>query len=481
MQQEAARKLRFTAQLTMRTAQQLYESGLITYMRTDSTQLASEAVEGIRSYINTRYGRKLLPDKARQFKTKSKNAQEAHEAIRPTVITQLPEQLKLTAEQSKLYRLIWQRTVACQMNHAVIELISVDLGCGQDNLFRATGSRVAQPGFMLLYQEGSDDEESSTSQEKWLPLLKVGDQVTLNDIINHQHFTEPPPRYSEATLIKVLEEFGIGRPSTYATIISTLKNREYVSLEKRRFHPTDVGRIVNGFLTEHFATYVNYKFTAQLEDQLDAVARADNEWKPLLRDFWQPFKVQIDDVMKVVQRQDVTQKLLDEKCPECGQQLSERLGRNGRFVACSGYPDCRYTRSLDKDQSAKDQDSEQDTKLDRECPECGEALQTKQGKYGKFIACSGYPNCKYVESLQKHEDTGVLCPQCLKGSMLKKRSRRGKVFFSCARYPDCKYAVWHEPINESCPKCQWSMLTKMVTKTKGEQIVCPQKGCDYHK
>lgn len=488
LQQEAARKLGFTAQRTMRTAQQLYEGidtgngavGLISYMRTDSVNLAAEAIAELRHFIAEKYGKKNLPDEARLYKTKSKNAQEAHEAIRPTSALRTPESVKeyLSADQFKLYDLIWKRTVACQMIHATIDTVAVDLSCGKGNMFRANGSVVTDPGFILVYQEGFDDKKSDQDEERLLPPLKEGEEVKLNDIICNQHFTEPPPRYSEASLIKALEEYGIGRPSTYASIIYTLQNREYVNYENKRFKPTDVGRIVNKFLTQYFTKYVDYDFTAKLEDELDDIARGEKEWVPLLGDFWKPFKHQVDDILETVQRKDVTQESIDEKCELCGKPLSIRLGRYNRFIGCTGYPECKYTRSVDED---KDSAVGPEVVEGRKCPQCNGDLHLKVGRYGKFIGCSSYPECKFIESLVKPQDTGVECPECHQGKILKRKSRNGKIFYSCGRYPDCKYAVWNEPIAETCPKCAWPMLTKKVTKKRGTEYVCPKTGCGFAK
>lgn len=489
LQQEAARKLGFTTRRTMMVAQQLYEgidlggetAGLISYMRTDSVNLADEALVEIRALISEKYGADNVPKEPRRFKTKSKNAQEAHEAIRPTSAQRLPEQVKafLSVEQYKLYDLIWKRTIACQMMHATLNQVAVDLHCGSDqNVFRATGSTVMHPGFMSVYLEGEDDsQEAGDDQDRLLPPMEEGRPVQLLDINANQHFTEPPPRYSEASLVKALEEFGIGRPSTYATIISTLQNREYVTLESKRFYPTDVGRIVNKFLTEHFTKYVDYSFTANLEDELDAVSRGEKEWVPLMNAFWQPFHDLIADKDTSVQRKDVTQETLDESCPECQSPLSIRLGRNGRFIGCTNYPACSYTRNLSDDNESGS--SEPEVVEGRHCPKCQSSLVIKTGRYGKFLGCSGYPNCKHIEPLEKPAGTGVKCPQCHSGDILKRKSRNGKIFFSCSEYPKCSYALWDVPVNESCPQCQWPILTIKNTKRKGAEKVCPQKECDY--
>lgn len=490
LQQEAARKLGFTVQRTMRFAQQLYEGvelasgfvGLISYMRTDSVNLAQDAVNEIRDLIKERYGKENVPDEARLYKTKAKNAQEAHEAIRPTSVLHTPESVKsfLSAEQFKLYDLIWKRTVASQMISATIDTLTIDMTVGdKGHQFRSTGSAILDPGYMRVYQEGSDDKPEDLVDEHLLPHLKEGDEVKLDEISCNQHFTEPPPRYSEATLIKSLEEHGIGRPSTYAAIVSTLQTREYVVLDNKRFKPTDIGRIVNRFLTQYFTRYVDYNFTARLEDELDEISRGEKEWVPLLSEFWDPFKSQVDTIQDTVKRKDVTQELLDEKCPECGKPLSIRLGKRDRFIGCTGYPDCSYTRTVGDQPS----DASQTAELveGRQCPQCNGDLKIKHGRYGKFIGCGNYPKCKFIESLNKPVDTGVECPECKQGHMVKRQSRRGRVFFSCSRYPDCKYAVWNEPVNEPCPKCAWPMLTVKKTKKRGTELVCARQTCGYVK
>ncbi len=485
LQQEAARKLGFTAQRTMRVAQQLYEGidtgdgsvGLITYMRTDSVNLAQDAIDELRALVSERYGKENLPKEPPTYKTKAKNAQEAHEAIRPTHPNFLPSKIqkKLSEEQYKLYNLIWKRTVACQMIHATIDTVAVDLTCGEGNRFRANGSTIANPGFMAVYLEGMDDSKASDDDEKLLPPLKEGDTVDLLDIQSNQHFTEPPPRFSEASLVKALEEHGIGRPSTYASIISTLQHREYVTLEKKRFHPSDVGRIVSRFLTNYFDKYVDYDFTAKLEDELDSIARGEAQWVPLLEKFWGPFKERIDHTQENVQRKDVTHQPLDEKCPECGKGLSIRLGRAGLFIGCDAYPDCSYTRNIGEDKGQ----TEDEVVADRKCPDCDSDLLIKTGRYGKFIGCSGYPKCKHIEPLEKPTDTGVKCPECKEGSIYKRKARSGKIFYSCERYPKCKYALWYEPVDEACPDCKWPILMIKITKRRGKEKVCPQKECKY--
>lgn len=485
LQQEAARKLGFTARKTMMVAQQLYEGidigsgtmGLISYMRTDSVNLAAEAIDEIRGFIQERYGKDNCPSTPRIFKTKSKNAQEAHEAIRPTSIKRTPEMVQeaLTAEQFKLYSLIWKRTIACQMAEAIFDTVAVDLSCGVGNLFRANGSTITFPGFLTVYEEGRDDLQDD-EQNALLPQLKVGEKVKLHELSANQHFTEPPPRYSEASLVKALEEYDIGRPSTYASIIHTLQQREYVIVDKKRFLPTDVGRIVNRFLTGYFTRYVDYKFTAQLEDTLDAIARGEREWVPVLEDFWQPFIQQIQTTDEQVQRKDVTTETLEDKCPKCGQALAIRLGKRGRFIGCTAYPECDYTQDLNNPDGEK---SEPEVVEGRTCSDCGGSLHIKTGRYGRFIGCSNYPECKHIEPIEKPADTGVECPKCHSAKILKRKSRKGKIFYSCGDYPKCDYALWNEPIDKPCPQCAWPLLTVKETKRSGRQVICPHEGCGY--
>ena len=487
LQQEASRKIGFSAQRTMRTAQQLYEGfdiggevvGLISYMRTDSVNLAQEAVTEIRELIQTRFGAENLPDEPQVYKSKSKNAQEAHEAIRPTSAMRAPEQVReyLKPDQNKLYELIWKRTVACQMTHAVLDTMTIDLAPSGDAsgayVFRATGSTIVKPGFISVYQEDADDQPPDDESASLLPALTQGDTIELRGIRPEQHFTEPPPRYTEASLVKTLEAYGIGRPSTYASIIDTLERREYVTLDKRRFTPTDVGRVVNKFLSEHFQKYVDYDFTARMEDDLDSISRGEKEWRPVLEEFWTEFKEQVKE-KENVDRPGV--ELLDEDCPKCGKKVAKRLGRNGYFIGCTGYPDCDYTRNVDE---AAGSINEPQVVEGRTCPKCNSSLVIKRGRYGKFIGCGNYPNCKHMEPLEKPEDTGVVCPECRQANMLKRKSRYGKIFYSCERYPDCKYAVWNLPLAEPCPTCGHPILTIKTTKRRGTEKVCPQKECSY--
>ena len=481
LQQESVRKLGFSALRTMRVAQQLYEGvdiddgavGLITYMRTDSVSLAQEALDDIRGLIAERYGEDNVPTEIPVYKTKSKNAQEAHEAVRPTSARNIPDEIKehLSPDQFKLYNLIWKRTMACQMIHATMDTVAIDLIASAGNVFRANGSTIKHAGFMAVYLEGQDDQKDD-EDEKLLPPMKEGEKIKLNEIRADQHFTEPPPRYTEASLVKSLEEHGIGRPSTYASIISTLQYREYVEMDAKRFVPTDVGEVVTKFLTTYFTKYVDYDFTAGLEDTLDAISRGEKEWVPIMDEFWTPFKALVDTTETDVSRKDVTSEELDQKCPKCTNPLEIKLGRRGKFIGCTTYPECDFTSNLDGESSEPEI-------IDRKCPKCESDLVIKMGRYGKFIGCSGYPNCKHIESLEKPRDTGVVCPECNKGTIVERRSRRGKIFFSCSGYPDCKYAIWNEPVAEPCPECKWPLTTHKITKKRGKERTCPQKECGF--
>lgn len=485
LQQEAARKLGFTSRKTMMVAQQLYEGidigsgtmGLITYMRTDSVNIASEAIAELRDYIQAHYAPAFCPKSPKLYKAKSKNAQEAHEAIRPTSIKRSPEMLSksLNSDQLKLYTLIWKRTLACQMAEALMDTVAIDLAT-QCGVFRANGSTVVFPGFLTVYEEGQDDTKDEN--DTVLPALEKGDKVKVLDIDANQHFTEPPPRYSEASLVKALTEFDIGRPSTYSSIIHTLQQREYVVVDKKRFVPTDVGRIVSRFLTEYFNRYVDYQFTAGLEDTLDAIARGEKDWLPVLDEFWQPFVRQVEDIDEQVRRKDVTTETLEDLCPKCEKPLAIRLGKRGRFIGCTAYPDCDYTKDL---ATTGAESMEPEVVADRACPECSQPLHIKSGRYGRFIGCSNYPSCKFIEPLEKPLDTGVTCPKCQSGSIVRRKSKKGKIFYSCATYPKCDYALWNEPIDQPCPSCSWPLLTVKETKRAGRQILCPHPGCGYSR
>jgi DNA topoisomerase I len=383
------RKLGFTTDRTMKVAQSLYEgvtvgkvvTGLITYMRTDSVTLSKDAIAEMRGYITKTYGSEYLPKAPVEYRATSKNAQEAHEAIRPTSIARTPDSVApfLNEEQRKLYEMIWKRAIASQMTPAKFDTTAVDFSVGgEGNLFRATGQTMVFPGFYAVYHE--DEDDTVEEEDKRLPPLDRGDTVAIEKLYGEQHFTQPPPRYSEASLVKALEQYGIGRPSTYASIISTLQKREYVTLDKKRFMPTDVGRIVNKFLSEHFAHWVDYEFTAKMEDELDDISNGKEEWLPVLERFWKDFSAQVDE-KESVSRKDVTQEQLEETCPKCGKfHLTIRLGRRGRFIGCAGYPDCDYTRNLDGSEGGEAAKREIGTD-----PESGKLIQLLQGPFGPYI------------------------------------------------------------------------------------------------
>ena len=455
LQQEAARKLNFSARKTMVVAQQLYEGvelgpegqvGLITYMRTDSVHLAAGAVEEIRAMIGQRYGEQYLPAKPRAFRSK-KGAQEAHEAIRPTHANRHPDavQAYLEPDQLRLYRLIWDRTIACQMTEALFDQTSVDITAGE-HMLRATGRVMLFDGFLVVYREGRDDEEEEG--ENRLPDLAEGQSLSLADVRPSQHFTQPPPRYTEASLVKALEEHGIGRPSTYAATLSNLVDREYVRIDQRRIFPTDTGIVVTDLLVEHFPQVVDLKFTADMEEDLDEIARGHKDWPEVLRQFYDPFERLLEKKDKEITRDDLIKETTEEKCPECGSPMAVKLGRYGKFLSCSRYPDCKGTRQIDGTQRPEPQEVPGEV-----CEECGAPMLLKHGRFGAFLGCSRYPECKHNRS----QTVGGKCPKCEQGKLARRRTRRGKYFYGCTRYPECDYALWTRPLDDPCPKCGGTM------------------------
>ncbi len=483
LQQEANRKLGFSARKTMSVAQKLYEGidigdgevGLITYMRTDSVALSTVATDEAKELIISEYGAEYALAKPRVFKNKAKNAQEAHEAVRPTSLKWTPKQIKdhLSADQIKLYKLIWERTMASQMASAILDATTVDIAAGDRFTFRASGQVIRFPGFMKLYIEGTDN--GSEEKEGMLPDLAEDETVNCEKLHPNQHFTQPPARFTEASLVKMLEEHGIGRPSTYASIMNTLVTRNYVRLEKKAFYTEDVGMTVSDLLVNHFSQYVDYEFTAKLEEQLDAISLGDEEWRPVIANFWTPFHDLLEKKEKEVSKEDVTSEAIDQDCPECGKKLVIKLGRRGKFIACSGFPDCRHTAAL----SGDSKEPEEPVFSEEKCEKCGLQMLVKDGRYGKFLACSGYPDCKNIQPLEKPKSTGVTCPECNEGEIQEKKSRYGKIFFSCNRYPKCKYALWNEPVEQPCPDCAHPLTTRKVTKRYGTQRVCPIKECGF--
>lgn len=487
LQQEAARKLGYTARRTMSVAQNLYEGleigsegpiGLITYMRTDSTRIADEAIAEVRAYIESTYGADYLPSNTVHYRTQ-KSAQDAHEAIRPTSVQHTPDSLKafLSPEQHNLYDLIWKRFVACQMNPAVLDVTTIDIAA-DEYLFRATGSVIKFMGFMTVYLEGSDELPTATSTNDetdiLLPLLEVGQRLELLKLAPKQHFTQPPPRYSEATLVKTLEEKEIGRPSTYAEIISRIQEREYVEKEQSRFVPTDVGRLVNQLLIKGFPDILDVQFTAKMEEQLDTIAEGKVDWGNVLRDFYQPFSGALEaapDKMYEARKEMETES--DEKCEKCGSPMIIKWGKYGRFLGCSGYPECRNIKRLTTDETPPPEDEP----TDETCDKCGSPMVIKTSRVGgKFLACTAYPKCKTAKPI----NSGFDCPKSdCDGYLGERRSRRGKAFYGCSNYPDCNFVVWDKPYPKPCPECSAPFTVDKTTATKGRHLACYEKECKY--
>lgn len=489
LQIDASRKCGFATDKTMKVAQSLYEGveigkesvGLISYMRTDSINLSETAIDDIRTYIKDNYDARYLPATAVKFSSKVKNAQEAHEAIRPTAMTRSPDSIKkyLSPDQFKLYELIWLRTLSCQMMPAILDTTKVDITV-DNGIFRLNGITVNFDGFMKVYQETVNEDNTEEEGNVKLPELEINEILPINKIEHQQHQTEPKPRYSEASLVKTLEELGIGRPSTFVSIISTLKKREYVIMEKKRFIPTDIGAIVNKFLVAHLTSYVDYKFTANLEDTLDDISNASAKKLPVLQEFWKNLENVIGEKQNIARSELVNEKT-GEACPECGKDLVIKLGKYGKFIGCSGYPECKHMRKINKDGST---DVAEKVELEivegRVCPKDGGTLVIRTGRFGKFISCKNYPKCKHIENIdQPAESDGpkIACPECKTGHIVTKKNRFGNWFFACDNYPKCKTLFNHKPIDEKCPECGYGILLHKVTKSKGEQTVCPK--CDY--
>ncbi len=544
LQQEAVRKLHFSTKKTMMLAQRLYEGvelgdegsvGLITYMRTDSTRVAETALAAARDYIEKSFGQAYLPVEPIRYKSK-KGAQDAHEAIRPTGVERTPESVRawLEPDQFKLYKLIWQRFVASQMNPAIFDQTTIDVTAG-DYLFRATGSVEKFNGFRAVYEEGKDDKVDMEEDEELkhrLPEVEQGETLRLRKMTPEQHFTEPPPRYNEATLVKMLEEKGIGRPSTYATILSVIQNRDYVEKQQGRFYPTELGMLVSDLLVKNFHDIFDVAYTARMEEELDEVEEGKLTWTEALEEFYKKFKKDLrlaEREMDDIKGEGIP---TDVKCEKCGKPMVIRLGRNGQFLACTGYPECDGTSDLTPELAAKyasgapaapevpEQDCEKcgkpmtvkrgrfgyflactgypecrntkkivmkegvaaaaaaDTPLDEKCPECGNNLIIKHGRYGQFTACSNYPECKYV----KRQTLGILCPEkgC-SGEIVVRHTRRGKTFYGCSRYPDCKFTAWDKPVAEPCPNCGSPILLEKVSAKSSPIRYCPTESCKYER
>ena len=503
LQQEAARRFGFSVKRTMALAQGLYEGremgdrgavGLITYMRTDSTRVADEAVAEVRDLIAATYGANSVPEKANTYPSK-KGAQDAHEAIRPTTFDLPPDAVRdfLPADEHKLYKLIWDRFVASQMKPAVFDVTQVDVENGP-YVLRATGRIMRSPGFLAVYREivdeetpanGNGEDEGSSAT---LPPLREGQTLTMLRLQSDQKFTQPPALYSEATLVKALEENGIGRPSTYASILSTLSDREYAEKMEGRFRPSTLGRLVNGLLQKGFNDILNEGYTAALEEQLDEIEDGKIEWKHAVAEFDEKFSRDLEtagESFPNVKREGLP---MDELCPKCGSPLRIRFGRFGAFVACSTYPECNYTRNLEEPAAAAPATNGDGTEAPAEeqvppCEECGRPMALKRSRFGTFYGCTGYPECKNIRKTgpkpEPPKPTGVTCFECGKGEMMEKRSRRGKTFWSCSRYPDCKGSLWKKPVNKDCPECGAKFLLEKVTKKSGTQYICNTEGCKH--
>jgi len=542
LQQDAARQLNFSVKKTMTIAQRLYEGielgdegsvGLITYMRTDSTRISSSAVGEVRKFIGSTYGADFLPDKPNLYRSK-KGAQDAHEAIRPTSVMRQPADVKayLNRDEFRLYDLIWKRFVASQMAPAVFDQTEIEIEAGR-TLFKAVGSILKFEGFLKVYQEGNDTDDPVAESEagdegRVLPDVSVGEKLKVEELMHEQKFTQPPPRYNEASLVKALEEKGIGRPSTYQSILSVITQREYVSKENGRFVPSELGEVVTELLVNHFGELFNYDYTARLEEELDEIEEGKEDWVKALKDFYAEFKERLDtaqDEMKNLKEEEIP---TDEICEKCGSKMVIRWGRFGRFMACSNYPECRNTKEIAREGSVADElesgeqpkeicskcgrpmvvkkgrygeflacsgypeckntkkivrDPEGEVKvheektLDEKCPQCGTNLVQKHGRFGEFIACGNYPECRYI----KPNLTGVRCPKCEKGELVERKSRRGKVFYGCERYPDCDYVMWNKPLPRQCPSCGAPFLVEKYTKREGTVIVCENRDCDFRE
>ena len=490
LQQEASRKLGFQPSRTMRIAQRLYEGvelgeegavGLITYMRTDSTRISGEAIAAVRDYIPQRFGPEYLPAEPNVYRSK-KDAQDAHEAIRPTSMEWDPEKVAphLEREELALYTLVWNRFVASQMASAVYDATSVDIEAATCR-FRATGQVLKFDGFIRVYTEGQDDRTPADDEdaEGQLPPLTEGEVVQLHELVPEQHFTQPPPRFTQATLIKELEEKGIGRPSTYASIMGTILNKEYVvEDEQKRLRPTELGGLVTDLLVESFPDVLNVEFTAGMEDDLDLIEEGKEPYVAAMRRFWTPFAKDLERAqveMRDVKREERPTDLV---CERCGKPMVIKWGRRGEFLACSGYPECRSTTNFTRDENGKIRPAEPEV-TDETCEKCGRPMQVRFGRFGKFLGCSGYPECKNVQPLFKPVPTGIKCFVCGQGELHERRSRRGNTFYSCNRYPDCTFVAWDKPIVEPCPRCAAPFVTEKVTKRYGTIRRCVREGCGW--
>ncbi|MGH7682548.1 MAG: type I DNA topoisomerase, partial [Candidatus Eiseniibacteriota bacterium] len=471
LQQESFRRFKYSGQKTMVIAQQLYEgidigspgsTGLITYMRTDSTRVSPDAITEVRAFIKEQYGDAYLPTEVKVYRSRE-TSQDAHEAVRPTSVAHTPATVRgyLDPDQYKIYELIWQRFVASQMNPALVLTTTAEITAGP-YLLRASGSRVRFDGFARAYATTLIEETGPEASK--LPALEVKDKLGLKDLLPEQHFTEPPPHYTEATLVKTLEEKGIGRPSTYATIVGTILTRDYVTRDRGKLVPTELGMTVWKLLNQMFADVFDVEFTAKLEANLDRIETGKDRWAKVVSEFYDPFQA---DLTKAESQQDKVRASLvqttDVKCPKCGSNMVKKFGRSGPFLACPRYPECKATMPLEEEGIP----TEAPTEL---CPKCGGAMRVRTGRFGKFLACSRYPECKGTRPFTLQ----IACPQCSQGQLVERRTRRGKVFFGCSRYPDCKFGIWDKPVNQKCPNCDSPILVQKSSKAKGDFLQCPK-------
>ncbi|MEA3296933.1 MAG: type I DNA topoisomerase, partial [candidate division Zixibacteria bacterium] len=475
LQQDAARVYGFSPKATMSAAQRLYEgveigqegsTGLITYMRTDSTRVSNEALSAVRKYIDEQFGKQYLPSKPKIY-SKKKKAQDAHEAIRPTYMSLPPEKVrkKLTPQQFKLYTLIWNRFVASQMKEASFNVHTVDISA-DCFLFRVTAQKVKFDGFLKLYHESREPDENGNGENGAinLPSLEKDQQLDVKELKPTQSFTKPPARFSEAMLVKQLEADGIGRPSTYASIISTLKDRKYVESEERKLVPTDLGTTVNSILVKYLPDVFNVAFTAEMEQELDLIEDGTEDWVQVLRDFYEPFMETIQGLKQ--QEKAIKQSMVEKTdiaCEKCGSPMVVKWGRNGRFMACSAYPDCKFTKPLPGE--------EEQSKTDEVCDKCGSPMIIKTGRFGRFLACSAYPECKNTKPIT----LGISCPRpdC-GGNIVEKQTRGRKLFYGCSKYPKCDFASWDKPVKQPCPKCNYPFMVMKISKKRGEYLRCPE-------
>ena len=484
LQQEASRKLNYSPKKTMMLAQKLYEGiklekkgtvGLITYMRTDSVRLSDQALEEVRNYIPERYGKEYLPAKPNMYKSK-KSAQEAHEAIRPTDVTLDPNFLKdhLEKDLFRLYQLIWSRFVSCQMVPAVLDTTQFDIKSG-NYLFRSNGSILKFAGFMKVYVESQDDDNAEKTETKdsdrILPALKKGENLNLLEISPEQHFTQPPARFTEAMLVKELEDKGVGRPSTYASIISVIKDRDYIQNEERRLKPVELGFMINDLLVENFPDIMTTAFTAKMEEQLDEVEDGKKQWRDVLQTFYTPFKKDLEEAEKKMKDFKAEVEETDEVCEKCDKPMIIKWGRFGKFLACSAYPDCKNAKDIKK--PGTEGEPEASDEVEGDCDKCKSPLIIKRGRFGKFIACSTYPDCKFTKPI----GLGIKCPEdgC-KGEIAPRRSKKGRTFYGCTKYPDCTFTSWDKPKAEACPECKHPFMVEKWKKNEEPSTLCPECG-----